>query len=259
MAIIDGIRDLRERPSQSTSDFNDELINEVESDSEDGADNDDDSDSDEFYENESDDKVKKLKRPDTAKHSKRINLSKKSEKHNKHLRQRQLNNKKSSEPNNNQVKKENSSDTNEILDSSDIEKTDEDDERPFAANRADVQTVKVNQPRKPIDDSLILTKCDESKIEFKFSNDFMNKKIEAKKAKKSLEHEDKDAKTSDATKKISEKEQRISNLVNSIKEKQKKHEKRSRLMAELRPLIYGGTALIGGLVIHHLYKNFFSK
>jgi hypothetical protein len=57
----------------------------------------------------------------------------------------------------------------------------------------------------------------------------------------------------------SDKEKRIENLVNSIKQKQQKHEKRQKLFRDLRPLIIGGSIFIGGIFIHQIFKSIFNK
>lgn len=236
MAIIDGIKSLQD-DSKSFQDYVPaEELNSIESDS--------DSD-DDFYEN--DDIIIESTRPGTAKREKkRSSLSKKSKIHIDNLRKKQLENKMTielTEPNNNILVKENSSDTNN--DSSDLDKS-EDEDIPFAVNRSDVQTVKVNQPRRPVE-PLIIFKSDESfdektnnEIE-RESKNFLTDQIGAKSPR------------------TSEKNQRISDKVKSMREKQIKHEKRSKLMSDLKPYIYGGAILLSGIVVHQIYRTFVTK
>lgn len=235
MAIIDGIRTMQQETDSLQSYVADEELDSVQTESD--SDSDDD-----FYENN--DTKKELVRPGTAVREKRLNLSKKSKTHIENLRKKQKDNKliiKLNEPNNNLIK-ETSSDTN--IDSSDLEKSDEED-IPFAVNRLDVQTVRVNQQRKPVE-PLLIPKSDESDEE--------NVKSEIKSETNSLMDQ-----SNAYSPRTSEKNQRISDLVKSMREKQKKHESRSKLLSDLRPYIYGGAILLSGIVIHQLYKTFVSK
>lgn len=235
MAIIDGIRSLQDDSNSFQNYVPSEELNSVESES--------DSD-DDFYEN--DDVKIESTRPGTAKRDKRSSLSKKSKIHIENLRKKQLENKvtiESTEPNNNRIVKENSSDTN--IDSSDLDKSEED--IPFAANRSDVQTVRINQSRRPVE-PLKIPKSDES------FNEKANIENENENESKALADQ-----TGANSPRTSEKNQRISDLVKIMREKQKKHEKRSKFMSDLKPYFYGGAILLSGIVVHQLYRTFVTK
>lgn len=261
MAILDGIKEIRSKNSADSEASNSPLSSDMYSESE-GTENqktsienesdeesDSDSDSDGFYENEQPFiRPSNLKRPDTARQKKRVDLSYKEKAHVKNLRELQLKNRDIEiEDINVELKTAiNKKETLEESNKSDSEIEDEaeDDESPFASNRRDVETVKVNQPRKPVEALII-----EHNVELHKRHPIQP--INQVQETPAIE--------SPRTKNISEKEQRISNLVTTMRDKQIKHEKEKKFMAELKPLIFGGAVLFGGLIIHQIYKNFFSK
>lgn len=243
------------------SESNHGIENEIpdESDSDDRS-----SDDDDFYEDDDENSSRKLtrrQRPSTArdigKVSKKIKPSSKSQKTIKNLRQMQLKNKQhtnqnSSSLNQNEdnliktaVNKVNTdremrkitTSSNTAVDSADEDEAihsadDEEDaeEKPFALNRRDIETVKVNQPRQPL----------------------VEKQSDALRSKTTASSQE-----PPKVKKISEKEVRISEMVRAIKDKQIKSERRKQFLETYRPWLICGGVLIGGIILQQIYKRFF--
>jgi hypothetical protein len=264
LAIIAAIKKLRsENNTQSSSSLpstssfqNEQQIDENEYSSSD--DDDDDDDDDDFKDEESENSpsskpsVRQIKRPDTAKRVKRVKLNDKNRV--KMLREQQLkhsnyNNKskpssdlgnfvlsipetaKPSNTNNAKVattiKKSDYSDVDDEVNYED-EDSEEEQTTAFLSNR-DVQTVRVNQERKPI------AAQEQKATAAEAQNDDPNVRQRI----------------------TSDKNKRIADLVNSIKEKQKKHEESHRFLDDLKPILVGGSIFIGGIILHQLYRNFF--
>ena len=124
------------------------------------------------------------------------------------------------------------------INADDFLNSDESDEKPFATSR-NISTVIVNQKRKPLDQST-LTKTD-----------LVNG--EAQSVDESVRERAKSPKT------VTEREKRVSDLVNSIKQKQKQHEQKKKFYDDFRPILMGGGLFLAGVVLHQLYKAFISK
>lgn len=117
--------------------------------------------------------------------------------------------------------------------------SDESDEKPFATSR-NISTVKVNQARKPLEQTIL---DNNSLVKVKESKETSVASSERAKSPKNL----------------SEREKKVSDLVNSIKQKQKQHEKKKQFYSDLKPYIIGGGLLLGGAILFQFYKNFFSR
>jgi hypothetical protein len=232
--------DLDEIAEVSSSDSEEEEKDQGFSDEDDDDDDDDD---------ENHTRPHKSKRPDTAKRSKKFKLN---DQNNtiKSLRLQQLKH----NPNRSKV---NGASAKSALNGEEIdidvpetakpsrpakieipknldEDSNSEEDMPFGRNNRDVQTVKVNQPRKPLPQSENVTTTGETRREAE------------------------PATTSELRPRLkSEKEKRIAEMVNSIKEKQKQHELSRRLFDDIKPVIIGGSIFIGGIVLHQLYKAFF--
>ena len=187
-------------------------------------------------------KKAKLKRPDTAKQIRKTKIDE--TKKTRNLRQQQL------EHNLTRKKQQHSNgDEDEIIlqtarPRTRRRKTFESDEgsssdweSAFARN---VQTVKVNEPRK-----LLLEKEGENS-----TNTNMNTNV----------YNTNKTDQSNATQRQraqSDKEKRIAELVSSIKERQKQHEVGRKIFDDIKPVLIGGTIFIGGIILHQLYKVLF--
>lgn len=292
-AIIDGIK---QQSSDDTVDHEDIRLVEnthehSESDSDDSEDE-DDSDDDEFYEKCGESKKSTTRqRPGTAMKTnvKKFKASRKSTNRIKELRSMQQKNRLISRDNDAEAESSNGFETAkpgdlrlnldflkddkpnkknkyEPVDVNDDSDTDyENDETPFAASR-NIQTVKVNEPRKPLAQTLEeqakssgATTSREAKefppenghiyqrnvvVDSESSNTNLTSPIGSGSKKKAVN--------------MSEKEKRIAEKVKEIKDKQQKHEQYQKLMQQVRPILIGGGLLIGGFLIFEVCKkNFF--
>ena len=137
---------------------------------------------------------------------------------------------------------ENDEEIDEVLNS------DESDEKPFANSR-NISTVKVNQPRQPLEQSINsnqkdnLSKISQSKENEHISEDNFDLRERAKSPAKIM----------------SDREKRVSELVNSIKQKQKQHEQKKQFYSEFKPYLIGSGLIIGGAILFQIYRSFFAK
>ena len=138
--------------------------------------------------------------------------------------------------------------TKNKADESDDEGMDEDDDEdePFATNR-NISTVKVNEKRKPLQETLKLIEQEAKTPEIPIEK------------LKTDEVQSENSETTLSKRNISEKEKRISEMVSSMKQKQVKHEQKKKFYDDLKPLLIGGGIFLGGIIIHQLYKSFFLK
>lgn len=139
--------------------------------------------------------------------------------------------------------------TKNKADESDDEGMDEEDDEdePFATNR-NISTVKVNEKRKPLQETLKLIEQEAKTPE-----------IPIEKLKTDEVQSENNSETTLSKRNISEKEKRISEMVSSMKQKQVKHEQKKKFYDDLKPLLIGGGIFLGGIIIHQLYKSFFLK
>lgn len=290
-AIIDGVK---QQSLDNMVDHEDiQLVENTHEHSESDSDDsdEDDSDDDEFYEKSEESKSTTRQRPGTAMKTnvKKFKTSRKSTNRIKELRSMQQKNRLISRDDDTEAESSNGFETAkpgdlrlnldflkddkpnkknkyEPVDVNDDSDTDyENDETPFATSR-DIQTVKVNEPRKPLTQTLEeqakssgATTSREAKesptenghiyqrnvvVDSESSNTNLTSPIDSGSKKKVVN--------------ISEKEKRIAEKVKEIKEKQQKHEQYQKLMQQVRPVLIGGGLLIGGLLIFEICKkNFF--
>lgn len=198
----------------------------------------------------------KPKRPDTAKHVKKIKLNDK--KHTKRLRLKQLEHKGRGTRNSHNEQEQRQeinipetakperrggpaepSDepivikTDESSDSEEVEDDDDDEyETVFARTSRDIQTVKVNEPRKRLAETLDSKSGGSSSVEPVV--------VATGRAQ-------------------SEKDKRIADMVSAMKEKQRKHEETNamRKQYDVKPMLIGGGIFLSGIIIHQLMKMFF--
>ena len=143
---------------------------------------------------------------------------------------------------------DNDDDDDELDD--DVLNSDESDEKPFANSR-NISTVKVNQPRKPLDQSLNVNQKDSlTKISQKTQE-------EDKEDEEAFELRER-AKSA-SSKVMSDREKRVSDLVNSIKQKQKQHEQKKQFYTDFKPYFIGSSLLLGGAILFQIYRSFFAK
>ena len=161
---------------------------------------------------------------------------------------------------------------------------DDDDENLFATNR-NIQTVKINEPRKPLDQKEIeltispkLELTDESKLSnvnnaqlkqenitkaapaaplanignsnFE-SNNIYQRKVQSSSTEPNLPS----SSATGLSKALSEKEKRIAEQVKLMKQKQISHEHKQQFMKQIKPLLIGGGVLLGGFLIFELCKK----
>lgn len=273
-AIIDGVH-------QILSENNEDVVNGEDISLEIGEDIDSDENSensdDEFYENSG---SRTRRRPDTASHiknKKKFQASKQSRNRIKNLRSLQEKNRLNSDatdisnsqsngyetvkPNDLRLNLDFLKDDNKIIGvnekdlDEETEKSDtgddDDDDTPFATNR-DIQTVKVNEPRKPLEQTL--KEQNDKKIE---TNDpTENGHIYQRKVSQSNQKTNLTSPTESAqTKKLSDKEKRIAEKVKEMKKKQQNHEENKQLMKQVKPFIIGGGIILGGLLIFEICKK----
>ena len=141
------------------------------------------------------------------------------------------------------------------------------EENAFYSNR-NVSTVKVNAKRKSIESQNI----DHENV-VSIINDIMND-INKPMANdttttendelrlRNITNKDETNVASPTTKNSSEREKRIAEKVNTMRQKQIEHEqqmqhKSTYFMHDLNPIFIGGGIFLGGLLLHHLYKIYF--
>jgi hypothetical protein len=172
----------------------------------------------------------------------------------------------------------------EEINSSQTEESDEDDdfedENPFLQNR-DIQTVKVNESRKPLTESLIESKIlplntlvqensedilQNEEIALVTSNANPNDIIGNSNFDTNTLYQRKVSSStnepnnlhSQSNKLLSEKEKRIAEQVKQMKQKQIEHEKHKQFVNQIKPFLIGGGLLLGGFLVFEICKkNFF--
>jgi hypothetical protein len=127
-----------------------------------------------------------------------------------------------------------------------MDEEDDDDDKPFATNR-NISTVRVNEKRKPLQETLKLIEQEAKTLEIPIEK------------LKTDEVQSENSETTLSKRNISEKEKRISEMVSSMKQKQVKHEQKKKFYDDLKPLLIGGGIFLGGIIVHQLYKSFFLK
>lgn len=153
-----------------------------------------------------------------------------------------------------------SDDEDDLIDeinTDDFLNSDESDEKPFATSR-NISTVIVNQKRRPLDPSML------PKLDLVKENEPTNSVDENASKASSLVNdvlvdEGDVRERAKSPKTVSEREKRVSELVNSIKQKQKQHEQKKKFYDDFRPILMGGGLFLGGVILHQLYKAFISK
>ena len=169
-------------------------------------------------------------------------------------------------------------------DSEDDDDEDDDDENLFATNR-NIQTVKINEPRKPLNQKEIelsippeLESTDESELsnvnnaQLKPENitnaapaaqltnignsNFESNNIYQRKVQSSSTETNLPSSTATVpSKTLSEKEKRIAEQVKLMKQKQISHEHKQKFMKQIKPFLIGGGVLLGGFLIFELCKK----
>lgn len=122
----------------------------------------------------------------------------------------------------------------------------EKDEKPF--DRRDVETVKVNEPRKPLIDKLQQKQQQQTSEQSK-QPEQINETKNVSNAPSSGSAQEK--------RPLSDKNARIADLVRSIKDKQIEQERRKHRLELYRPWLICGGVLIGGIVLQQIFKRFF--
>ena len=141
-----------------------------------------------------------------------------------------------------------SDDNDEEIDD-EIFNSDESDEKPFANSR-NISTVKVNQPRKPLEQTINVIQNDNlSKISQMKENESINEENDLGLRERAKS----------PSKIMSDREKRVSELVNAIKQKQKQHEQKKQFFADFKPYLIGSGLIIGGAILLQIYRSFFSK
>jgi hypothetical protein len=141
-----------------------------------------------------------------------------------------------------------SDDNDEEIDD-EIFNSDESDEKPFANSR-NISTVKVNQPRKPLEKTINVSQNDNlSKISQIKENENINEENDLGLRERAKS----------PSKIMSDREKRVSELVNSIKQKQKQHEQKKQFFADFKPYLIGSGLIIGGAILLQIYRSFFSR
>jgi hypothetical protein len=135
-------------------------------------------------------------------------------------------------------------------DDDDVLNSDESDDKPFANSR-NISTVKVNQPRKPLEQTLNVSQKDNLTKVSRKSNE----------SEQDKEQEDFDLRerAKSSSKVMSDREKRVSDLVNSIKQKQKQHEQKKQFYTDFKPYFIGSSLLLGGAILFQIYRSFFAK
>lgn len=155
-----------------------------------------------------------------------------------------------------------------IEETSNDEDNDEESEEEVAFVR-DVQTVKLNEHRKPlIEQSLPAIDPDETtkssetqpltKNESNGNSNFVENNIFQRKVNESSNEINKDNSSSTRTKSMSERERRIAEQVKLMKQRQMSHEKRKALINQFKPVLICGGFVVGGYLIFQIYKNLFA-
>jgi hypothetical protein len=150
--------------------------------------------------------------------------------------------------------------------SSNTDSDKEEEENLFLSDR-NVQTVKVNQTRKSMQEKheeiariqlSAKTAQENSSILTNRHSTNETKKTQSSNltASESLTSQSDKAKV---PKILSDKDKRLAEKVASIRQNMAKHERYKKVMKDLRPFIIGGSLLIGSLVLYQLYKKFFSR
>ena len=155
------------------------------------------------------------------------------------------------------------SDSDSDLNTGDFLNSDDSDEKPFATNR-NVSTVIVNQKRKPLElQNLKLDLVKEQKngpdVEEKVNLAQQSETQPKLEITASVEEREGVRERAKSPKTVSDREKRVSDLVNSIKQKQRQHEQKKKFYSDFKPLIIGGGLFLGGVILHQIYKSFIVK
>jgi hypothetical protein len=233
------------------------------------SDEEDFQDSDEEDENEDEEDENGTKRPGTSryKHNKNLQMSQDAKNHVKKLRQLQFENRNVVDDHINDIDLNlktaivNPKARNGCSEGSDLD-TDDDEENAFCSNR-NVSTVKVNGKRKSLEPlSLNINNGNGANESTKSSDDNTDLKMRRCGGDNVVESEKIEANKVNR----SEREVRLAEMVNQMKQKQVEHEQKQLrkqsghfFNQDLNPLFIGGGIFLGGLLLHQLYKIYFSS
>lgn len=162
------------------------------------------------------------------------------------------------------------------MSSADNLSNEDDDTTPFVKSARNCQTVRVNQTRQPLDAAQLnqhenSNELTENKTHSHENNlpqtsnlsdinngNFQTNNIYQRNVQsESNENNFQSSNTAPRTRCLSDKEKRIAEQVNKMKQNLIKHEQHKKLMTQLKPLLIGGSILLGGFILFQLYKKIF--